>query len=445
MSLFCDQIWNYGPEIRRLPAISFNGRVHSYEDLKHDIEELFRSVGRNAPDADIVFWYGRDYYTLVCLFFACLRAGKALVPAADPGCPQFAELTNAAAVYHENHCLRAGRKSPAPLGAGLLLPTSGSTGEAKLAWLPERMLWRNTVEAAGIQELAPQDTVLAFSRLSHTGGWNINLLPGLASGAHVRLLGEFTPYAAFRLLGSFSRIKTHLSPAQLNLLFSLKEWPAADLSRVELLVTGSSEVRPYISELLLKKGVRQVIRNYGLTEAGPFVLYGQAFSATEDLESLSRLAGGFRMLLDDENRLLLSGEAVFGGYLRKDGLEERKGPWLNTGDLFIKKKNQLFFAGRVEDRIPVAEGAPLYPSQVESQIIRALPEIRECGLTQNSDGGLTLFYGGRPEAGPFAETPLALVAQKAAGQPVRLVHRRFLPRNLNGKLDRPRLKSEASC
>lgn len=451
MSAIFKRLSNHLPETKKNSGIFFQDSFYNYERFVSDIQDAIHVLKSEQSPTRFVFWHGKDYYSLLCLFFACLETKKFLLP--NPSMKQLSEAsehipfglvfenfrpTKMEAPFLENK--QSYDQFPVADG-GLILATSGTTNSSRWALLSEKMLLNNAAAAIRFQELRPLDRILAFSSLSHTGGWNINLLPGILAGAEVHLIGRFSPYQSLKLLQSHTSVKTHLSPPQLNLWQNLKSWQHADLSSLQCLVTGSSEVWPHLVQQLLKKGVKQVLRNYGLTEAGPMIFCEPVHSLQDDMETYGTLNTSIKTLIDTEHRLLLQGDALFSGYLRNGLLTSAPTMWWDTGDLFIKKKHRLQFAGRAQDRIFINQQV-LYPSIIEGKLLRDFPLLRECALVrQLGVSSLTLFYSTKYE---IEESQLITAAEKAAGTKVQSLRCKYLPRNASGKIDRSLLRQNLS-
>lgn len=317
MSVIFNHLLSHSSEIKKTSGILFLEHHYNYERFIIDIQAMIKSFETEKVPSRFIFWHGKDYYALLCLFFACMQTKKILLPGlslkllaeAAEHIPFTAVFENFHRTDIETHLITDGLSDFS--GGGLLLPTSGTTSIPRWALLSEKMLYRNALTAIDFQQLNTKDRILAFSSLAHTGGWNINLLPGLLAGSNVHLIGRFSPYQSLKLIQSNTAVKTHLSPPQINLWENLNSWENADLRSIKTLVTGSSEVWPHIAERLLNKGVEKVLRNYGLTEVGPMVFCETVASINDDLESYGTLTRGLKVLLDNEHRLLVQGGHCF--------------------------------------------------------------------------------------------------------------------------------------
>ena len=444
MSVIFNRLLSLPPDVKKNSGIIFQESHYSYERFITNIQDAIRALESEKAPSRFVFWYGKDYYSLLCLFFACMQTKRFLLPGISMRrLVETSEHVPVGTVF-ENY-RRTDIETLLPTDnlsdfteGGLLLSTSGTTTGPRWALLSEKMLSSNVSAAIELQQLRPQDRILAFSGLHHTGGWNINLLPGLLAGSEIQLIGRFSPYQSLKLIQNQISVKTHLSPPQINLWQNLKSWKNANLSSLQTLVTGSSEVWPHTVSQLLKKGVKQVLRNYGLTEGGPMIFCETVSSANDDMETYGTLSKGIKILSDNEHRLLVQGDALFSGYMREGLLTKPPGIWWDTGDLFIKKRHRFHFAGRANDRIFIDQ-LLLYPSLIEGKILQELPGLRECALVRPLGAPyLCLFYS---TAQLLDESQVQQAAERAAGVKVQVIRCKHLPRNSSGKIDRGILRS----
>lgn len=428
--------------IERLRAIAkisrshiyFDGKGRSYSTLVDDVAAASRSLRRNSPASQIVFWYGRDSYALLCLLLACLENKKILLPAGAKKVFRFAaEHVPFGSVYHNTICTHqfSGPNDFAGDG-GLLISTSGTTSNVKYAHLSEKMILSNGDASQKLQGLAPSDNLVLHSRLTHTGGWNIHLLPGLLAGSNIYFFGAASPYTMIKNFGRFKSFKTHLSPAQIQLLAAAKQWPTLNFNNMALCVTGSSEVRPHLIRSLLNKGANCVMRNYGLTEAGPVVFSKSTTSEFDELESLGELSENFTARVDKDHHLHLAGDALFSGYFCDREYKSRVTKFFDTGDLILKSSGRFYFGGRAEHLIKINQKI-ISPSIVEGQISKTFDEVTDCCLVPAGPSRLQLYCcGDRIRSAQIKK----LIARETNTTSVEIKHIRFLPRNLNGKVDR---------
>jgi len=151
---------------------------------------------------------------------------------------------------------------------GIKLFSSGSTGDRKGLFMPERMILANAENAIACQQLTHEDKILTVCSLNHTGGISAQTLPGLLVGAHV-IVEKFNAFNLLRLIDQHQITVTHLVPVMIDAVKIVRS--SADVSSLRLVVAGSDCVYKHHVEFWMSKKIPFMV-NYGLTEAGPIII-----------------------------------------------------------------------------------------------------------------------------------------------------------------------------
>lgn len=251
---------------------------------------------------------------------------------------------------------------------GILFATSGSTSQPKFVFQSQESLLQNAQRAAAFQNINPDSRVWCQLTFSHTGGLNMQVLPGLLSGA--RLVIE----ADINHLPNVNCTHLILVPTQWNLLGRKAWWKKFKFSDSPLVLTGSSPVPQNLFVDIQNKGGRAV-GVYGLTEIGPFLctapnsvelpegavsLLGtplkefefQIHEPTGELWIKGPCVGA---LWDAENKSLIS-------LINKQG-------WFQTGDQVLEANGAYYFIERLKLIINVG-GFKVSPSEVEAELLQ---------------------------------------------------------------------------
>jgi fatty-acyl-CoA synthase len=156
-----------------------------------------------------------------------------------------------------------------------------------------------------------------------------------------------------------------------------RDWDASDVSSLRLALVGGATVAPELHAEWARRGVA-LTQGYGLSEAGPNVLFLDAADAASHSGAVGRPYPHVGVRVADPEILLpLEGEAtgelwvrgpsVFAGYLGDDAATAKAmaGEWLRTGDLVHRDADGVF---RVVDRIKdifISGGENVAPAEVE--------------------------------------------------------------------------------
>ncbi|HUJ27088.1 MAG TPA: class I adenylate-forming enzyme family protein [Myxococcales bacterium] len=345
----------------------------------------------------------------------------------------------------------------------LLLATSGTTGQPKLARIPSRALLgaigRFHALPVGHQRglRAGRDVVLAALPLTHVMGVT-TMLGALCAGVKVLHLERFD---ARRVLARIEADEPNVFVGVPTMYADLESAGAAqrDLSSVELWVSAADAMPPDRARRFQLYGALERVAGrrlgtaafadvYGMVElAGPAALrlYPPAPRGRE-LPAIGFVLPGFsaRVVGADgkarrlfgEGELQLRGPGIFSGYV---GAEPPAGAWFATGDVARLGPGGTFaFVGRSGDRLKVG-GFSVFPAEVEAEL-RAFPGLAELAIVGVPDPRLGQVPAALVVAsGGFDEQKfLAWAADRVAGyrRPRSVVRVPSLPRGPNGKLDR---------
>jgi long-chain acyl-CoA synthetase len=241
-------------------------------------------------------------------------------------------------------------------GAGLILFSSGSTGEPKAALHSLDFL------LAKYQIPRHSQRIIAFLLFDHIGGFN-TLFYTLANHGCVIALAARDPVSVCRAIEQHRVQILPTSPTFLNLLLMSEAWRDCDLSSLKLITYGTESM----PEATLRK-LNQVfptvrfMQTYGLSELG--ILRSKSRAS----DSLWVKVGGE----DYETRvvdgiLYIRARSSMLGYLNAPSPFDQDG-WFNTQDEVEVDGEWLRFKGRRSDIINVG-GEKVYPAEVESVIL----------------------------------------------------------------------------
>lgn len=129
----------------------------------------------------------------------------------------------------------------------------------------------------------------------------------------------------------------------------------------------------------------EVLEGYGMTEAAPMI----AFSRPGKVKIGSPGEALFCTKIDiRDGEIVVSGTNVMKGYFNKpqETAEVIKDNWLYTGDLgYLDSKGLLYITGRKKEIIVLSNGKKINPVEVEEQLLKTHPAIKEVGVYQDGD------------------------------------------------------------
>lgn len=391
-----------------------------------------------------------------------LRFGARLVitdecPQADLVCESIKATPMAAGGWLE---LLAGRLDNAKEGlnsdglelAGVPLhPTSGTTGQPKVALRPGRAATeeaRHYIETIGI---TAGDTIMAVAPMCHAYAYGMCVMVPLLSGASVVSMRSFQAGRVFQGLAGEGVTILPAVPAMLDVLL----FGAGDRLRgaVRTVLTAGSPLSERTAARFREKSGLTVRPLYGTTETGGITvapagdeqLAGSCVGPPmQGVEAQVRPHPAKSDAAPDAGRLFIRSSSMMSGYLGAGAIDTSPltDGWFETGDLArIDAAGNIHLLGREAEVINV-EGLKVIPSEVE-EVIAAIPGVAE----------VKVYAGKRKSGGQFikaavvVEGTLDVQTIRAACErnlvyykrPERIIPLERLPRTPAGKIQRDQL------
>lgn len=368
-----------------------------------------------------------------------------------------------------SHVLRAPfdqEAEPGPVGnnrgAELLVPTSGSTGQPKVARLSEAgSVWNALAHAESIG-LEGHDRLLVVSPMYHSATLVAQLLAALWHGATLVLMrGPFMPRAYLKAVEAERVTVSALTPTHVRLIHDKRSMRSqlvagADLSSLRVVTVGAAPVEPSLVRAfaaeLAEKCPAKVFVTYGLTEAGPRVTTLPAEALAERSESVGLPLRGVEVRVVStetgeplapgaEGELQVRTPSRMLGYLGEEPWSE---PWLATGDLaVVDAEGYVTLRGRLKEII-VTGGSNVSPWEVERALCAdaRIHEAAVVGEPHGVFGEIVHAYvvpAGEVTSEELLQSLSGLLATYKLPRKLTLVDR--LPRTPSGKVDKRRLQA----
>jgi O-succinylbenzoic acid--CoA ligase len=286
--------------------------------------------------------------------------------------------------------------TPLESGIALVVPTSGSTGQAKAVLLSVAAL-RASASATHDRLGGPGRWLLALP-VEHIAGIQV-LVRSILAGRDAVLMDTTTGFrpqafaaAAAAVLGLAGPHYTALVPTQLSRLVTDGGAGLAALRRFDAVLVGGAAAPTPLLARALDAGVR-VVTTYGMTETAGGCVY-------------DRIAlPGVGMRIGGGGLIELSGPMLADGYwaMPQETAAAFAGGWFHTADRGrLDSAGRLEVLGRADDVINTG-GLKIAPGAVE-QVLAAQPGVAEVCVVGLAD----------PEWG---EALAAVVVPSAAGHP----------------------------
>jgi fatty-acyl-CoA synthase len=264
----------------------------------------------------------------------------------------------------------------------LVIYTSGSEAAPKGVVLTHENCFWNNLALDRAMPLGSDDVVLAMLPQYHVAAWNVQPLQAWWRGATVVLERSFDPGRVLQLIPERGVTTMMGVPTQYRMLLQHPHWASADLASLRRVVVGGATIPDDLVTSWAARGLT-FTQGYGLTEAGPNVLYLAPELVADHPGAVGRPYPGVDARLVDPatglelrgvatGELWVRGASVFPGYLDDADAtaRARSGEWLRTGDLLHRDADGIH---RVVDRLKeiyVSGGENIAPAEIEGVLNR---------------------------------------------------------------------------
>ena len=269
--------------------------------------------------------------------------------------------------------------------AGVILYTSGTTGQAKGAELSHSNLLLNALTCNRLFQSKPgTDTHLLVLPLFHSFGSTVNMNAGFATAATLVLLPRFEAAAAVKLLEQESVTFFAGVPTMWwGLLNALSD--GVDVQRIadnmRIAVSGGSSLPVEIIREVKERFGVQILEGYGLSETSPVATFSDPNSPPRP-GSIGIPIWGVEVKLIDENwktvegadeigEIAIRGHNIMRGYYNRPEAtaEVMNNGWFRSGDLGRRDKDGFYYiVDRAKDMI-IRGGFNVYPREIEEVLM----------------------------------------------------------------------------
>ena len=415
--------------------------------------EISFIIGDAAPK---LLFVGEDFFEIVLTAISGIAGGPRLIalygshPAFEPFDAWLGQVENGALP-----------ESPVLDDDVLQLYTSGTTGLPKGVVLTNRNYRRFLEMATGVDGFCYDegDTVMIIMPLFHVAGTNVSFA-GLAQGARIILIKDFTASEAVATLKQESVAHSFLAPAMIQMMIQQPNVAEASYPALKSIAYGASP----ISEDVLRRARAtfgcDFVQFYGMTEStgsGSYLspsehdLIGKLKSCGKpwpDVEMAILDGSGNPMAAGGIGEIAIRADIVMKGYWNREAAtaETLAGGWLHTGDIGFKDEDGFYFVhDRIKDMV-VSGGENVYPAEVENAIqgCPGVADVAVIGVPDSKWGeavkALIVVDGHIP---PAPEAVIAWARERIAAYkvPKTVDFIDALPRNPSGKILRRELRA----
>jgi len=313
---------------------------------------------------------------------------------------EFEELVQKGEGWWEDEAFLHTLEGISPEEVGIILYTSGTTGNPKGVMLSQYQIIKNAYDQGSRMEVSERDSLVVTVPFSHCFGcvMSITLMANFA-GTLIPLLA-FDERKALEAVETYKGTMIYGTPTMFGREMKLLRKEKFDTSSLR---TGIMAGAPCPEDLMRavqeEMGVNLCI-TYGLTEASPGITMTSLKDTLEDrVKTVGYPLPQVEVrIVDAQGRELGPGEVgeitcrgynVMKGYYKAPELtgEVIKGGWLYTGDLgMMDERGYITFKGRKKELV-ITGGINVYPIEVEG-FIRQMEKVHEVAVVGVPDEDL---------------------------------------------------------
>ena len=370
-------------------------RTVTYRDLATSVDHWdLRLTAAGVPAGATVATALPDPLDAALALLGLVATGRVAAPV-DPAAPRALDRRVAdpatIALLTDDGLDRLPGRQPVPRPAGVLLSSSGSTGEPKQILLGESQLSHVATAVARSHRLGPDDVGYCPLPLHHVNAEVVGLLATLRAQGTLVLDRRFSRRRFWATVDRHQATWVNAVPAIIALL---AEDPAttSDPARVRFVRSASAPLPVPVLERFEQVHGIPVLESYGMTEAASQITVNPLDDRRPG--SVGRPVDGELRVVGDDGRVLpagasgrvqIRGAGVITAYLTGLGADrfDAEG-WLDTGDLGrLDTDGYLWLVGRSAELIN-RSGEKILPREIED-VLREDPGVRDAVVVGRPD------------------------------------------------------------
>ena len=270
---------------------------------------------------------------------------------------------------------------PSPDTVGLLMYTSGTTGNPKGVMLSHANLiaaGRNVVLGHNI---SPADTALCVLPIYHINGLCVTVMGTVVSASGLVMPHRFSARRFWQQLHDHDCSWFSAVPTLFAYLLNDHEEPVIRRQRLRFARSASAPLSPEIHRKFEQRFDLPIIETMGLTETGAQILSNPLPPAPRKIGSPGVAVGNEIMIGDDDQQsvasgltgeILVRGDNVMLGYLNQPEETAKtitSDGWLRTGDLgHMDEDGFVFVTGRIKELI-IKGGENIAPREIDEVLL----------------------------------------------------------------------------
>lgn len=333
----------------------------------------------------------------------------------------------------------------------LVTYTSGSTGQAKGVRHSLKNLLLASISFGDKVGFGKESVVCHTMPMTYMAGILNTIFMPFIQGSKIVLYPRFnvmTAVSFWKNTQAYGVNTFWLSPTMLNILMTVdRKGKGADYLKTidPVFCIGTAPLFPQLKNAFEERYGVQLLQSYGLSET--LFVSTKVREGTGDIQSVGEVLDEVNLRFSQSEEILIDVPWMFHGYSNENTSDYFEGAYYLSGDLGTISEGELFITGRKKDLI-VRGGMNISPKQMEEKLLDS-GFVTECAISSVIDKCeevVICWYKAENEVtnpGVLLNGYLAQHLGKAY-KVDKYICIKEIPKNLNGKVDKERLKREYS-
>jgi long-chain acyl-CoA synthetase len=303
---------------------------------------------------------------------------------ADPNAASPIDGTKTLGAFMVNRSPEFDTVQTMPDDTGVILYTSGTTGQPKGAELSHFNMFQNAVASSAIIDMTPNDTTLIVLPLFHSFGQTVLMNAAIYASATSVLLPRFDPEAVLQLMYKDNVTVFAGVPTMYWALIHCRNESGVDLDRIaetlRAAVSGGASLPVEVIKAFESRFKVAILEGYGLSETSPVASFNHLDRERKPGSIGTPIRGVEMRIVDEDDNPLPVGEAgevvirghnIMKGYYRRPEATEKvmRNDWFHSGDIGKMDEDGYFYIiDRTKDMI-IRGGFNVYPREVEETLL----------------------------------------------------------------------------
>lgn len=327
--------------------------------------------------------------------------------------------------------------------------TSGSTGQAKGVMHSLGNLFLSAISFGDTVGFGTDSVVCHTMPMTYMAGILNTIFMPFIQGSRIVLFPRFSVMTAIPFWKNVRALGVNtfwLSPTMLNLLLTVdRKGDIAEYFKTTrtTFCIGTAPLFPQLKKQFEDKYGVQLLQSYGLSET--LFISTKVNDVDGEKESVGQVLPGVDLQFADSGEILIGVPWMYLGYSNERTEDYFQGEYYLSGDLGKIEDGHLYITGRKKDLI-IRGGMNISPKQIEETLLDS-GLVKECcvsSVVEKCEEQIICWYvpAGTMENPAVTLNQVIVEQLGSAYRADRFLPVKEIPKNLNGKVDKEKLKRE---